>query len=374
VIRRADALGLFGRIASEVWLTSPDAFVHVPTTSPTLDATTERVDRSVASSPPRLPDGLSHFVYAHYYLADPNEVENGRTNALSKIPIRAREDIALGLALRAANRGDGYAEPGWTIVGHDRGGTLAKRGGVTLFLSADDIAGPPIPQHVGDLVAVRFPNDRPYAYPGFYTAVGSGGPTTPESGRPVVRVYFDVSPQHAPALVSALTGTLGASLSRFSLKLLNNPRWYTRPDTAVAYILRDEYPQAWPVVRDVVRSLGDRLGDRVPALACPIARGVAAAEEPIIDVAGPSRPSFGFHRCDLIASGLARAYAAGVESAAGRRAWILHEYEAAGLDPARPWLNPGSEDFIPLDTDHDPATDPTDASRDASSLGVQRRT
>lgn len=352
MISRSDPLELFARVASEVWLTDADSFVHVAASTPVVDDAIGPLD--VARLPsPRLPDGLSHFLYAHYYLQDPNEVENGRTNALSKIPIRAREDVDFGLALRAANRGKGYADPGWVVVGHRDGGTLARKKGVTLFLTSDDLVDATLPLPVGAAVTVRFPNDRPYAYPGFYTAEGDGGPATPEGGRQIVRVYFDVRPEHAGALVSALTGTLGATLSKFSLKLLNNPRWYTRPDAAVAYLPRDEWPKARPILRDVVRGLGDRLGGRTPALTRTLARGVAIAEEP--NVESPIvRPSFGFHRCDLIACGLVRAHLAGVDDAAGRYGWILREYRAAGLDPARPWLNAGSADFLPLEDTDEP--------------------
>ncbi|MEZ4237706.1 MAG: T3SS effector HopA1 family protein [Myxococcota bacterium] len=347
-LRREPPLPLFGRIAAEVRLTSATTFDHRPATPPLGEPLAALAPDLPA--PPRLPDGLSHFLYAHYYLQDPTEVDNGRTHALSRIPIRAREDVGFGLALRAANLGRGWADPGWTIVDRRDGGTFARKGGVTLFLSDGDIAGR---DAAGGTVAVRFPNDRPYASPGFYTAIGDGGPTTPEAG-PLVRVYFDVLPAHAPALLSALTSTLGASLSRFSVKLLNNPRWYTRPDAAVAWLLREEYPRARPVLGDIVRTLGDRIGERTPALARPVARGVAVAEEPTGDPSRPHPPSFGFHRCDLVATGLARAFAAGAADADARHAWILRELVAAGLDPARPWLNPGSADFAPLHPEETP--------------------
>ncbi|MFV8750621.1 T3SS effector HopA1 family protein [Nannocystaceae bacterium ST9] len=346
-----DSLALFERIASEVWLTDADRFVHATTAAHegrmALLARPDDAPELLPETPrPPIPVGLTHFLYAQYYLQDPNEVENGRTNALSKIPICAREDAELGRALREANRGSGYLEPGWTVVGHEDDATLAHKAGVTLVCREDDIAEPG-PHRVGASIALRFPNERPYTYPGFFTAIGDGGPTTPDEGRAIVRVYFDVAPTMAAALVSALTGTLGRSLSRFTLKVLNNPRWYTRPDAAVAYLLRDEYPRAHAVVGEIVRSFGERLGDRTPTLARRLAPGVAVAEEPIIE--GSNRASFGFHRCGLIAEGLARAHSAGVRTAAGRSACILRAYQDAGLDPARPWLNPGSPDFHPLD-------------------------
>jgi len=334
VTRHADPLAVFTRIAAEVWMTGPDAYVHVslPTASSHVtfsgeSAADEEGNAAVRDSAPlprlRLPEGFSHFLYAHYYLQDPNEVENGRTNALSKIPIRAREDVAFGRALRAANHGRGYTDAGWVVVGHKDGGTLARKNGITLFLHEDDMVTQPgsgagaASLDTGTPVAIRFPNDRPYAHPGFYTAEGNGGPATPDGGRQIVRIYFAVGPDHACALLSALTRTLGAALSRFSFKLLNNPRCYTRPDAAVAYVLRDEYPLAHRMLRDVVRGLRDGLADRTPSLTCPIARGVAVADEPPSDSA-VLRPSFGFHRAELIANGLARAAAARVTTAEDR--------------------------------------------------------
>jgi hypothetical protein len=375
--RRADPFIVFNRIASEVWMTGPDMFVHAPQPvlpSPSF-AVAEEFDPATPLPRLLLPEGLSHFLYAHYYLQDSNEVENGRKHALSQIPIRAREDPAFGRALRAANRGRGYVDPGWVVVGHADGGTRAKKNGITLFLSEADIVSPSARAEgstlldIGTPIAVRFPNDRPYASPGFYTAEGDGGPATPEGGQEIVRIYFAVVPEHAAALLSALTETLGAALSRFSCKLLNNPRWYTRPDAAVAYVLRDEYPRAHQMLRSLVLRLRDGLIDRTPSLTFPIARGVAVADEPHGD-SPITRQSFGFHRSELIANGLARAYAANAQTPEGRRAWILHEFRAAGLDPLRPWLNPGSNDFDPLDVDDDAVFG--DSSREASSLSMQR--
>jgi hypothetical protein len=384
--RRADPLAVFNRIASEVWLTGPDAFVHVRQAAlpESLSARSEERNAeeegneafhsSVLLPRLNLPDGLSHFLYAQYYLEDPNEVENGRKHALSKIPIRAREDPAFGRALRMANHGRGYSDPGWVVAGHLNGSTLARKNGITLFLSEADIVRPPgpatgsTPLETGAPIAVRFPNDRPYASPGFYTAEGDGGPATPEGGRQIIRIYFAVGSGHAAALLSALTRTLGARLSRFSFKLLNNPRWYTRPDAAVAYVLRDEYPLTHRILRDVFLEVRDGLIDTTPALAFPIARGIAVADEPPAEPA-IGRRSFGFHRSELIASGLARAYAVKANTPGGRTGWILREFRAAGLDPMRPWLNAGSQDFIPLDVDDDAPL--ADSSRGASGLSME---
>jgi hypothetical protein len=342
---------LLRRVAAETWVTGEDGYGHEPgmPPAPAADSTVELPPLSrPISSPPILPPLLSHFLYAHYYLDDPNEVATARRQKLAQVPIVLREDARLGAALRAANRGKGYIDPGWRVIAREGEGRVVRKDNISLFVREADLAladGLPEP---GAEVSLRFPNDRPYMYPAYYTAVGDGGPATPDLGKPLLRIYFDVHLDGAPALVERLTEGMGAVLARFSVKVLNHPQAYTRPDAAVAYLLREELPRAWPLLRDAVAAMRAHLGTRVPSFACAVAAGVGVAEEPTAE--GLVRLSFGQHRCQLIAWGLARAFGDGVDTADGRLRYILREFASSGVDPCRPYLNPGSADvYAPLE-------------------------
>ncbi|WP_438042161.1 T3SS effector HopA1 family protein [Sorangium sp. So ce128] len=342
-------LRVFGRMAAELRVSGDGDFVHVPVAQPDVE---DHPDHGLpALSPdaraPAVPAGFAHFIYGHFYLRDPREAANARSNEISKVPIRAREDEALGLSLRSANRGKGYADGGWEIVGRHEEEWLARKAGITLLVRESDLAGD-VPPGAPPVVSIRFPHHRPYMYPGFYTAVGDRGPAAPEAGKPLLRIYINVDPQAAPPLVELLTAALSPSLSQFSLKVLNNPRFYPRPDAAVAYVLREDYGRVKPVLEGMVRAFRAHLNAETPSLTRPLAPGIAVAEEPATD--GVFRPSFGQHRCTLVARGLTRAFADAVESAEGRRRYILRELEHGGVNPMSPYLNPGSsDDFAPLD-------------------------
>ncbi|WP_438009589.1 T3SS effector HopA1 family protein [Sorangium sp. So ce321] len=338
------------RIAAEVSVTSESDYAHVPdaTVLPALDLSHELLPPPASPSWPAVLQGLSNFIYAYYYLGDPSETRNARRKGLTPSPIVLREDAEFGASLRTANRGKGYADPGWRVRGTERGAVVVEKNRISLLAREGDIVEQPTRLGPGDEVTLRFPNDRPYAYPGYYMAVGDGGPATHELQRELLRIYFDVRPQGAPALIAALTGGMGAALTKFSVKVLNNPLAYTRPDAAVAFMLRDEYPRARGMLKDVVDALRPDLGERVPAFACPIASGVGVAEEPPSE--GPVRTSFGQHRCVIVARGLVRAFRDGVEDASIRLLYILRELDATGIDSSRPYLNPRSAGvYAPLD-------------------------
>jgi hypothetical protein len=330
-------------IAAELRVTSANEFEHTPG-APLLDEGSDPTPLRVVAapaSPPRVTRALSSFIYNHYYLGESCPKATARRMDVTTAII-LREDPAFGAALREANRGHGYSDPGWRVLASESGTIVVSKNGISLRATEENIAGGH-PGEVGDLVALRFPNDRPYAYPGYYMAIGNGGQVSQDLNRTIVRIYFNICSEGAPGLLSILTATMGVSLDRFSVKVLNHPESFPRPDAAIAYVLRDEFPRAWPMLSDAVRAVGDHLIARVPAFTWALAPGVALAEEPAASV--PGNVSFGQHRCGLIARGLSDAFAAGAEHPAARFRYVVRKFEDASLDPARPYLNAGSRDL-----------------------------
>jgi hypothetical protein len=79
-----------------------------------------------------------------------------------------------------------------------------------------------------------------------------------------------------------------------------------------------------------------------PALTKKLAPGLALAEDP------GRGESFGLTRCQTIAEGIVRAYERGRESLEERQATVEEALAEAGVDPAAPYLNSGSEDTYAL--------------------------
>lgn len=277
---------------------------------------------------------IADLVYTTYYLGETSAPTRARfDDAVTAIVLR--EDPALGAALREANRGAGYIEGGWRIVGRREGGLIVQKDRISLLVRDGDMAG-----RAGDgTVTVRFPNERPYAYPDYYVAIGDGGPPPQAGEAPLLRLYFNVSDCGATRLLSAVTSTMGASLRRFAIKILNHPQSYGRPDAAVALVLRDELGRAMSLLPDVLRDAGPHLHDAVPAFTLRLCRGVGLAEDPAGEAAGLS---FGQHRAFVVAKGLVRAFEEGADDEELRLAFVVRELAAAGIDATRPYCRRAS--------------------------------
>jgi len=152
---------------------------------------------------------------------------------------------------------------------------------------------------------------------------------------PTVRCYLNVIPDAAPRVFADLAAGLESAGVAFAAKLLDNPANFGRPDAAVFYTSR---PDAAALVRCAVDAWDEgAFGDDVPAFTREVAPGIAIADDPGDGV------SFGYHRCGLIARGLATAATADPYARLGS---IIDEFLRAGIDPARPHLAPGQPEFM----------------------------
>jgi HopA1 effector protein family len=310
-----------------------------------------RLLRRIAAEVHEAPGGASSslrafadLVYTTYYLGETSAATQARFRDVATA-IVLREDPAFGAALREANRGAGFMDEGWRVVGSREGGLVVRKDRISLVARPGDVAG-----HSDDgTVSVRFPNERPYAYPDYYVAIGNGGPPPQGSAAtPMVRLYFNVSPTGATRLLSAVTSTMGAALRRFAIKILNHPQSYGRPDAAVALVRRDEIGHALSLLPGVLRDTGPHRAPAVPAFTLRLCRGVGLAEDPAEE---GTRLSFGQHRAFVVAKGLARAVEEGAGDAEARMAFVVRELAAADIDPARPYCRRATLDGFHAEVD-----------------------
>ncbi|HET7231936.1 MAG TPA: T3SS effector HopA1 family protein [Longimicrobium sp.] len=245
----------------------------------------------------------------------------------------------LGAALSAANTGHGTWEPGWTVAGVEPNGTVAvRRDGVTYYAPAHGVRtdGPPAP---GGPCRVRVGKELRHLLPGFYFAYGDA----PGDGRPVVRLYWNLLPSAAVPFLACVTSRLNEAGLPFRAKVPSDPSGYGRADGGVLYLERADWPRARAVVARVHAEVAAGLDPAVPLFTLRLRDGLGVAEDP-----GPGR-SFGQVRCALAARGAWAAWNEGAEEGEERVRVMAAVFRAAGIDPARPYLEPGGEDVYRLD-------------------------
>lgn len=247
--------------------------------------------------------------------------------------------------LHKSNLGEGYFDPGWSVLRQESDESLAvTKGGLTLHIERDRHLQPAEQSaSVGNLVAIRMP--RNLIQNGFYMAVSDAGPDThPQT----VRVYFNLTPEGAVAVMESLTQQLNQIRIPFTFKVLYNPSDYGRYDSGVLYFEKSNYQAIRQVLKSVYAENQLHFHTEVPLFTKLLAPGLGLAEEP--DCKFAAVESFGMNRCQIVANGLLEARATGNESPQNRMASIYQQFSLLGIDWQHSYLNANSEDiYIPLD-------------------------
>jgi len=295
---------------------------------------------------------LQSFLYGIYYngsmqaalapdasSADPALHQNLENNTFLGV------DLEFYDRLHKSNSGEGYFDPGWQVLRQEPDGSLAvTKGGLTLHLEREQHLQPSEQSAaVGNLVAIRMP--RNLVQNGFYMAVSNAGPDT----HPLtVRVYFNLSPEGAVAVMESLTQQLNEIRIPFAFKVLYNPSDYGRYDSGVLYFEKSNYETVRQVLQAVYAENQLHFRTEVPLFTKLLAPGLALAEEP--DCKFAAVESFGMNRCQIVANGLLEARAKGDESPETRMTSIRQHFSLLGIDWQRSYLNANSEDiYTPLD-------------------------
>ena len=211
---------------------------------------------------------------------------------------------------------------GWCLAGR-RGQTRELRAGEYV-----NISRPGVPVMPGDGLAVTERVDRVDEQSGFWTTRSADG----EPAQPLVRLYWSVDADAAPAVLADVVSTLEKCRIRYSLKCPSRAADFTRSDSLVLYLERAAWPSARLPLTAAARRSGPRLRTCSPPLTRRIAMGVSFAEDPGGD------ESYGQSRCRALAPGVLRMLSEG--RPAGNRAldYLLAALRQARIDPEQPWL------------------------------------
>ncbi|BAY10903.1 T3SS effector HopA1 family protein [Calothrix sp. NIES-2098] len=294
---------------------------------------------------------LRSFLYGIYYNGAMRKALAADTEE-NKLPLDLENNTVLGIdvgfyqQLHESNSGEGYFDPGWSILRQEPDGSLAvTNGSLRLHIQRD--------KHLqvseqsacpGDYVAIRMPKNR--VQNGFYMAVSNAGFRRLEytnSESITVRIYFNLTPEGAVAMMDSLTRQLNEILIPFSFKVLYNPKQYERYDSGVLYFDKRDYEAVEPVLKAVYTVHKSHFKTEIPLFTMHIASGLGLAEEP--DQKFAERESFGMNRCQIVANGLLSAWQQADNSTAGRMKSILNEFSRLGIDFQRVYLNANSEDI-----------------------------
>jgi hypothetical protein len=250
-------------------------------------------------------------------------------------------------ALSAANTGRGTWEPGWTIDHLDEDGRVAvAKDGLTFWVEPSGLRGHSAPPRPGDFCRVLVAKELRSLMPGFYVAIGDGDPDDPRAApEPLVRTYWHLRPAAAAPYIAAVTAALNARGVPFRTKVLNDPGAYLRADAGVLYLGRRDFRRIGDAIAQIHRAIAPGLRPEVPRFTKRLAPGLGLAEDPSNGL------SFGQHRCRLVARAAWRSFAGGDAGRDARCETLAAEFRAAGLDPARPYLEPRSSDDYALDAD-----------------------
>ena len=271
-------------------------------------------------------EALSDALYRRWYLQlDTPPPVSG--------PLRAVE-LDLAAALRGAHAGSEAFGAGWRagrVSTHGR--VEAVREGSVRLLERCDYVVP------GRGARRAEPGDELLVVDRIDFAEEAGfwvthlGAWPPEPPAPLVRVYWRVSLDGAPALVRLLTVAVSDVSVPAALKVVADASAFGRADALVLYVARDALGGLAGALRDAARRMEGSLRDPPPRLTRRVAPGVGLAEGPA------DGASFGQSRCRLIAAALAAAGAGGPGWVERGVAAIRRRLDQAGIDPDRSHLS-----------------------------------
>jgi hypothetical protein len=245
--------------------------------------------------------------------------------------------------LHTANAGIGYFDSGWTVVRQETDGQWAvSKGELTLHITPDvHLQTVDQTAEISTVVAIRMPKN--FFQNGFYMAVGNVGSHSGQDQAQIVRIYFNLSPEGAVAMMADLTQALNELAIPFTFKVLYNPQEYGRHDSGVFYFEKADYDRVKPLLDRLYCQHQTHFGTDVPLFTKVLAPGLSTAEEPNHKFS--EQESFGLNRCHLIAHALLMARVAGDESPESRLERICQSFADLGLSWEQPYLNAGSKDI-----------------------------
>jgi hypothetical protein len=249
-------------------------------------------------------------------------------------------ELDLPAALRGAQRGATRFEGGWSVESVSSWGrAVAKRGELSRVLDRIEYSAPArrgLRARPGDALVVTHFWDWIDEDTSFWHQRRGCWPP-PDADR-LVRTYWNVAPGDAPEVVVSLVALLSEPDDvPFMLKTPALPDHNGRADAIVLYLGSDGFAACEPRLRCAARQLAPSLRPATPRMTLALTPGVGLAEGRL------DGESFGEMRCRLLADAFLAAPTESRAEPAALEPFVRSAFEAAGLDPDRPHLEPGAD-------------------------------
>ena len=291
---------------------------------------------------------LRSFLYGIYYSGSMRQALalDAEDNNL---PLDLENNTILGVDLEFYNRihksnsGQGYFQPGWSILEEEDDGSLVvTNGSLKLHIERDrHLRSGEQDAVVGNTVAIKMPKNC--VQNGFYVSVGNTRANLHQDKSTLVRIYFNLTPNGAVAVMGSLTQQLNEQNIPFDFKVLYNPQDYQRHDSGVLYFDKTNYQQVRQILQQVYQQHQPHFKVEVPLFTLQLAPGLALAEEPNQKFAEVE--SFGMNRCQIIANGLLKAWYEGKNLSDEKMQCIVEQFSLLGVDLNYTHLNADSENI-----------------------------
>ena len=168
---------------------------------------------------------LRNFIYGIYYNGSLKNILALNAEPANLLPHQTLEnnyifgnDWEFYGQLDANNHGVGYLDFGWEVLRQEPDGTLVViKDGLTLHLEYNSPMQPSMESaKVGELVAIWMPKNR--LQNNYYLAVSNN----PDVDLDMLRIYFNLNPEGAIALMDSLTRQLNAAEIFFCFQVLQH--------------------------------------------------------------------------------------------------------------------------------------------------------
>ncbi|WP_017315790.1 T3SS effector HopA1 family protein [Mastigocladopsis repens] len=299
---------------------------------------------------------LRNFIHGIYYngsLQNTLSLNGDRMNDQSHKNVESHSiwemDCQFYEQLHNSNHGTGYFDPGWQVLRREPDGSIAvTKGGLTLYVEYNsNLESATQTAKVGAVIDIWMPKNR--LQNGFYVAVSNVGQDLQSNPDAVGtgRIYFNVTPFGAIALMDNFTQQLNAAAIPFNFQVLHNPSAYGRYDSGVLSFECEDYSAVRKVLQAAYAEHQSHFHKEIPLFTKFLAPGLSLAEEPSQKFA--AQESFGINRCQIVANALLEVWQQGNDSTEERIRAIQLHFARFGIDLQRPYLNPSSEDiYYPL--------------------------
>lgn len=347
-----DLRGELRNIADAITITSQTSFVFSDLPEVTVEWNSAKTDSQTSRNEEHqneevsqrlaLAETLSDMIYWNCYAQ-----RFGAQPARPLGPLDIPPNAEFHQALSAANQSKSRWDQGWKVVQRGIDGEVQVRKGECHrtpepgeFLFEDRPGVRPEP---GDPVSIRVVRESVLLQYGFYFCFSEQIPDQFEEFNSV-RVYFNLRPSGAPALLQELSGRLNRFQVPFRFKCPVSPSLFDRRDAGVLYVPWRYFEITRRCVSDSLPQVESFLDDDVPLFTKRVHPGVGMAEDP------GQQQSFGQIRCRLMAEALVQDWHARQSDSVNSspEASIEQRFQRVGLSLDRPWLNPGSRDWLKL--------------------------